>query len=693
METADSYRYWAFLSYCSHDRVVARWLQRSLEAYSVPSRLIGRPTPAGPAPKYFRPIFRDRTDLPADADLRASIMTALSQSAYLIVLCSPQSAQSHWVNDEIIAFRAQRGGSRILSVIVAGTASGEQNCFPAALRRNHDPSGVVASEPIAADLRPGGDGRRITCLKLAAGMLGVGLDEIVRRDRQRRHRNLVIATAASIVGMTLMGILTTTAFIARNESQRQRSHAESLIEFMLTDLRKALEPSGRLDAMDGVGREALKYYSAQRPGDLNQQALARQARALRLMGEIRVQRGDLNDALSSFEQAAGATAELLRRSPNNTRDIFNHAQNVFWVGEMAHQRGDATTAELWFLQYRQLAEQLTSLEPNNDDWTAEVSYAESALGILFYEKGRPAEATVAFRRSLAVNKDLADRHPADLTAKINLGQAHAWLADALLMQGQLAEARSHREIEFAIYEKVLAVDPTVRQAKFSMIISSLLLGELMFLGGDQQNAIDHFKDATTRAEALLLMERSNMDLTAVTANAQIELGEALLATGQIGAARAAQERADALLKVTLAHDGTVALWRDYRHRGSQLEAALAAKEHHFDQALQIDEAQLGLLESIGPDQVNTVPFWLLQRSRLQTGDDLVALGRSAEAQKEWVAIVTNLAEMKSNVEPKLLAVLAAADLRLGRSSEAATITHRLTSLYKGTDAGELRTSK
>jgi tetratricopeptide (TPR) repeat protein len=693
MEPEYSYRYWAFLSYCSHDRVVARWLQRSLEAYSVPSRLIGRPTPAGPAPKYFRPIFRDRTDLPADSDLRASIMTALSQSAYLVVLCSPQSAQSHWVNDEIIAFRAQRGSSYILSVIVAGTVTGEQNCFPPALRHNSQPGRVVDSEPIAADLRPGGDGRRITCLKLAAGMLGVGLDEIVRRDRQRRHRTLIIATAASIVGMALMGVLTTTAFIARNESQRQRSHAESLIEFMLTDLRKALEPSGRLDAMDGVGREALKYYSAQRPGDLGEPALARQARALRLMGEIRVQRGDLNDARSSFEQAAGATAELLKRSPNSTRDIFNHAQNVFWVGEIAHQRGDATTAETWFREYRRLAGQLTTQEPNNDDWTAEVSYAESALGILFLENGRPAEAATAFRQSLAVNKDLADRHPADLTAQVNLGQAHAWLADALRKEGQLAEARSHREIELAIYGKVLAVDPTVRQAKFSMIISSQVLGELMLLGGDELNAIAQFKDAASRAEALLLTERSNMDLTAVAADEQIELGEVQLATGQIGAARTAQERANALLKVALAHDDTVSLWRDYRHRAIQLEAALAAKEHHFAQALQIDEPLLRSLESIGTDQVNTVPFWLLQRSRLQTGDDLAALGRSAEAQKEWVAIVNSLAAVKSNVEPKLLTVLAAADLRLGRSSEAATITHRLTSLYKGADGGEIRPSE
>ena len=84
--------YWAFLSYCSHDIATARWLQRALETYSIPRRFVGNPTPGGPeTPKRFRPVFRDRTELAADADLGARIQTALGESAYLIVVCSPNA--------------------------------------------------------------------------------------------------------------------------------------------------------------------------------------------------------------------------------------------------------------------------------------------------------------------------------------------------------------------------------------------------------------------------------------------------------------------------------------------------------------------------------------------------------------------------------------------------------------------------
>ncbi len=273
---------------------------------------MGRSTPAGPAPQRLRPVFRDRTELAADADLAGRVQGALEQSAYLIVVCSPDAAASRWVDEEIRRFRAVHGQGRILAVIVAGSLGGDQqDCFPPALHYRDEAGERTHVEPIAADLRPGGDVAAHGPAE-ARGRHGWAWawTNSCGVDAQRRTRQFAALAAVSFAGMTVMAGLAGAAFLARNEAQRQRAQAQGLIEFMLTDLRKRLEPVGRLDLMDGIGPKALAYYAAQNPDDLDARALSQRADALRLMGEISEQRGHLAEALRAFEAASVTTGEL-----------------------------------------------------------------------------------------------------------------------------------------------------------------------------------------------------------------------------------------------------------------------------------------------------------------------------------------------------------------------------------------------
>src|SRR5688500_17430400 len=89
------YKYWAFISYNSKDVKWARWLHNAIETYRIPSQLAGKQGPLGePVPKRFHPVFKDREEMPAVPDLTAHVVQALSESRYLIVICSPNSTHS-----------------------------------------------------------------------------------------------------------------------------------------------------------------------------------------------------------------------------------------------------------------------------------------------------------------------------------------------------------------------------------------------------------------------------------------------------------------------------------------------------------------------------------------------------------------------------------------------------------------------
>ncbi|HEX4631550.1 MAG TPA: TIR domain-containing protein [Chthoniobacterales bacterium] len=232
-------KYWAFLSYSHTDRQWGDWLHKALETYRVPSRLVGKESRDGNIPARVFPVFRDREELPVSADLNSNIDEALRESRYLIVICSPRSAQSRWVGEEIRTFKKLGREDRILALIVDGEPNAsdgkegykpEDECFHEALRFRWSENGeasAIRSEPIAADAREDKDGRNNAKLKLLAGLLGVNYDDLKQRDNERRIRRLRFIVAAALLLVSGFGALSVYAWWQKKAAQQAQTRAES----------------------------------------------------------------------------------------------------------------------------------------------------------------------------------------------------------------------------------------------------------------------------------------------------------------------------------------------------------------------------------------------------------------------------------------------------------------------------------
>ena len=111
-------KYTGFLSYSHADRKFARRLHRYLEGFKVPRKLVGKDSPRGAIPDRLGAFFMDREELPSAPDLSSAISGALEASEYLIVLCSPQSASSRYVNEEVLQFKRMGRSDHILCIVV-----------------------------------------------------------------------------------------------------------------------------------------------------------------------------------------------------------------------------------------------------------------------------------------------------------------------------------------------------------------------------------------------------------------------------------------------------------------------------------------------------------------------------------------------------------------------------------------------
>ena len=688
---AGDMRYWAFLSYSHRDAAVAARLQQALETYRIPRSLIGQATPVGePAPTYLQPIFRDRDDLQASPDLKARVRAALAQSRYLIVICSPDAARSDWVNDEIVEFKRLHGDQRVLALIVAGepfaserAARADDECFPAALRfdevmpdstlRRGDealpPGSTVrrrAAEPIAADLRPQGDGERLATLKLVAGMLGVGVDGLVRRDATRRNRRMAQVAFASFVGVIVMAGLTVMAVNARNEAQRQRAQAESLVEFMLTDLRKKLEPVGRLDILDALGGKALDYYASQRPDSLDASALSRRSRALHMIGDIREQRGQFDEALAAFQSASDTTAALLARSPHDETRIYDHAQSVFYVGALARERGDMAQAETQMLRYRDLADQLVALNPGNGKWQLETAYARQNLGVLQLEQRHLDAALDSFSREYETLQKLA---MTESISPADLADVEGWIGRTHDALGNLGKAI---DVQRARAERMRQL-PDIskdRQAQYQVANAHYALAKLYLQQGNADTAQEEGLQASALAEAMVGADPENLTWLSEATLDQLLLAEIDIAKGSKTEAMRILQIAEERGRHLAFAEPTAIQWQ-VQLRGRTLALETAANGSSVDELEQY-LARVHALEGQGR-RLDSDWIRIVAMVELQLGDDLRRLGSARDAAVHWNASVSRLQPIVDSDNFPAMTLLALAYCRLGRHTEARAI--------------------
>jgi tetratricopeptide (TPR) repeat protein len=566
----DSPKYRAFLSYSHRDTKWATWLHKSLESYRPPKQLIGTVTARGPVPKRLAPIFRDREELASATDLGTLLNEALRQSACQIVICSPASAQSKWVNEEILAFKRLGREDRIFCLIVGGEpyasndpAHADEECFPPALRYKLGPDGNLSTErtePIAADARPGKDGRNNAKLKLIAGLLGVGFDALRQREQHRRQRQLFAIASGAIAGMVITSGLAAAALIARATAQRQTVIAKREAETarqttaFLVDLFKISDPSeARGNSL--TAREVLDKGAARVETQLAKEPQI-QATLLDTLGTVYMGLGLYGQAKPLLDSAIAKRQALVPAEPGELAASLSHS------GDLLTFRSEYPAAEV---AYRKAIALQRSLPADQRD---EVALGKSLFGLGNEQvnAGQFADAERTLRDALAIQQRLFKDANADTARTLDqlawavkehdLNEAISLLKSAVAMQRKLWGSEPHPDYADALNDFGLLLrdqgdyDQSEQVLQESLAMYRRLLGDrhpllgnaLVNLGLVQRAKGDLATAESTFRQALALQRETLGEVHTDVANTLINLAFVIHDRGDIpGALRTEEE--------------------------------------------------------------------------------------------------------------------------------------------------------
>ena len=197
------YKYFAFISYNQKDVAWGKRLQRKLENYKMAATLCSE---KGWKRTPIRPVFFAPTDIQPN-ELTDELKARLEASRHLIVICSPNSAQSEWVGREIAYFHSLGREKNIHFFIIDGVPNSndpQTECFNPVIKE------LGMSERLGANINERNYSwnymnRQRAYVQLITKLLGIEFDTIW----QRHKRQLIEKwTTIIILGITIICSIT-----------------------------------------------------------------------------------------------------------------------------------------------------------------------------------------------------------------------------------------------------------------------------------------------------------------------------------------------------------------------------------------------------------------------------------------------------------------------------------------------------
>ena len=494
--------------------------------------------------------------------------------------------------DHLLSGRPPYTGSNSLAIIIAVR---EGPPVPLAKRQPGVPPDLLAiveramardisarypsARELAEDLRRYQTGQLVGAHRYSLGQL--------LRRWMRKYRTALSVAGVALVVLVVVAIVAVQRIVHSQRLELESRHdAETLMDFMLVDLREKLEPIGKLDILEEAARKSVAYYDRRIEADPRKRAIAHIN-----LGDV-LAKSQSDGALAQYREAFAIFETLGARDPAGWRAQWDRARIRHLVGDALLARGDAAGALEQYQSSLAIQEAVDTHDPRL------LGVTRQRIGDVHFSLGEHSAALDDFRASLVIFEGLVAKSPDRIDAQRDVSVSRNKLADVLVARGESDAAIAELRSSLAIVTRIRDQDPSNAGAQRDLAVGHTKLGDHLAARGDLTSALEEYRAGLEIDQALAVQDPTNADRKRDVAISLDQIGIALAASGDsVGAL--VNYRASMAIREVLARQASTNIDRkrelaiSHQHVGEVLE-----RQGDTDGALAEYRASLALREVV-----------------------------------------------------------------------------------------------
>jgi len=293
--------------------------------------------------------------------------------------------------------------------------------------------------------------------------------------------------------------------------EKSKTSAENLLSFVLYDLEEKLTPLGKIELLDMVGKKALQYFENEGTQNLDNASRAQWVKALIILGEGQVKRGDLDQAKIYFEEAGESLVIQLQQYPNDVALLEQAMLTQYWLGYIPYDRSNYGAAKAHFKLYLNFAENLIAIDSDNENWILERSYALNNLGSIAFNESEVKLAEGYFLESSRLKSLVLANSPGDIDLQIDVADTLSWLASSQERMGDYNKAIASYQLALDLAQRTHLKFPENMDFAMDLAILANRVALSYHQLGDNLRALREAEKSRQLIDDLEKNDRENID--------------------------------------------------------------------------------------------------------------------------------------------------------------------------------------